>query len=249
MRKKVGELYKDTYPKNTIIHESQGRMDFGVAHYDATTLLRIHDQVRVRKSDHQKTELEVLKRSALILAVTAWESFIEDTVTEQLDKLLKSTSDPAAIPSIFNNIAHEWLEQARSGNKKPPDLILWTADNRKNLVHQSLLRNLNSFHTPNSANTARMFKRYLDVDIVKKWAWKGVSPDEAQKQLDALIKLRGRIVHKGRTIRTYFPRPKDVPREDVQRRSVVKALNLVYNLVDATDRVLGIAPTGTPFSF
>jgi hypothetical protein len=179
-----------------------------------------------------------VKRSALILAVTAWESFVEDTVTEQLDKLLKSTSDPAAIPSIFNNIAREWLDQARSGNKKPPDLMLWTADNWKKLVNQSLLRSLDTFHTPNSANAARLFKRYLGVDIVKKWAWKGVSPDEAQKQLDALIKLRGRVVHRGRVMHPFSPQLKDVRRSDV-----LKALNLVYNLVDATEHALGIAPS------
>ena len=92
-----------------------------------------------------------------------------------------------------------------------------------------------SFNTPNSENTATLFKRYLDVDIVKKWAWQAVSPDKAQKQLDALIKLRGRVVHKGRDL--FRSQSQDVHRSDV-----VKALNLVYNLVYATELALGIAP-------
>jgi RiboL-PSP-HEPN len=248
MRKKVGELLEDAYPSDSVIFQSQARMNFGLARHDPITLLAIHDQGTGRKWGHQKPEFEALKRSALILAVTAWESFVEDTVTEQLDELLKRTSDPAAIPSIFNSIAHEWLDQARSGIRKPPDLILWTADKWKGLVRQSLRSKLDSFHTPNSENTDALFKRYLGVDIAKKWAWQGVSPDKAQKQLDALIKLRGRVAHRGRTIETFW-KSKHVHGQDVQRRSVVKALNLVYNLVDATDRALGIAPRADLISY
>src|SRR6202043_2002826 len=103
-------------------------------------LLEIHDQATGGKAGRPKPELEVLKRSALILAVTAWESFVEDTATEQLDELLKRTTDPAAISSIFNRIADEWL--SRNGARRAPDLINWTADKWKNCVRQSLKRYL-----------------------------------------------------------------------------------------------------------
>jgi hypothetical protein len=72
---------------------------------------------------------------------------------------------------------------------------------------------------------------------VKKWAWQAVSPEKPKKQLDDLIKLRGRVVHKGRTMHPFSPQLKDVRRSDV-----VKALNLVYNLVNATEHALDIAP-------
>jgi hypothetical protein len=111
------------------------------------------------------------------------------------------------------------------------------ADNWKDLIRQSLRSKLDSFNTPNSENTAKLFKRYLNVDIVKKWAWQGVTPDKVQKQLDALIKLRGHVVHTGRT---FFPKSRRS--KEISRRNVVKAINLVYNLVDATEHALGIAP-------
>ena len=141
MRKKVGELLEDAYPSDSVIFQSQARMNFGLARHDPITLLAIHDQGTGRKWGHQKPEFEALKRSALILAVTAWESFVEDTVTEQLDELLKRTSDPAAIPSIFNSIAHEWLDQARSGIRKPPDLIL-TGTGRRPAIQCALVYSL-----------------------------------------------------------------------------------------------------------
>ena len=185
------------------------------------------------KWSQSESQSEALKRSSLILTVTAWESFVEDTVTEQLDKLLERTSDRTAISSIFNGIAHEWLDQNR---RKPPDLIQWTADKWKEIVRQSLYKYLESCNTPNSKNTAEVFKRYLGVDIVKKWARQGVSSDTAQKQLDALIKLRGQVVHRGRKSKI------SLVQSEVKRRDVVKALNLVYNLVYATDFALGIVP-------
>jgi len=241
MREKVGELFQDDYPVLTIIQASTARWDFTAARDDAITLLSIHDQATGRKSGRPKPKLEALKRSALILAVTAWESFIEDTVVEQLDLLLTRASDPAAVSSIFNGVADEWLDSKRSGPKRPPDLIQWTGDKWKDAIRQSLKTALDSFHTPNSENTAKLFKRYLGVDVVKNWTWQAVSPDKAQKQLDALIKLRGRIVHRGRTMLQ-----SSTQQQNVDRRTVVKALNLIYNLVDATERALGVGPEVRP---
>jgi hypothetical protein len=238
MRTKVGGLFQDSYPTKGILQATTARWDFTAARNDAITLLTIHDQETGGKSGRPEPRLEALKRSALILAVTAWESFVEDTLRKELDKLLKTTADPFTISSIFNGIAHQWLESARRGDKKPPDLMQWTGDKWKDAVRQSLSKSLESFNTPNSKNTARLFERYLGVDITKKWTWQRVSSVTAQKQLDALIKLRGRVVHRGKTLLTSLPQAKDV-----RRRDVVKALNLVFNLVDATEHALGIAPT------
>ena len=237
MRKKIGELFMDEYGSR-IVNATVARWDFTAARDDAITLLRIHDQETSGKSGRPEPRLEALKRSALILAVTAWESFVKDILPEEVDKLLKSTSDPSTISSIFNGIAREWLDPARSGVKKPPDLMQWTGDKWKDVVRQSLRKSLGSFRTPNSKNTARLFERYLGVDIIKKWTWQRVSSVTAQKQLDALIELRGRVVHRGKTFLTSPPQA-----ENVRRRDVVNALNLVYNLVDATEHALGVAPS------
>jgi hypothetical protein len=170
MRKKVGELLEDAYPSDAnadsyvILSETRARTDFNAARNDARILLKMHDQATGGKAGRPKPELEALKRSALILAVTAWESFIEDTVTDQLDGLLKRTSNPASILWLFNRIAHEWLDQNRSGKRQPPDLIDWTADNWKGLIRESLRSKLDSFNTPNSSNTSKLFDEYLHVD-------------------------------------------------------------------------------------
>src|SRR5882724_8845910 len=81
MRRKVGEFFQDEYPLLTIIDETPARTDFNAARNHAITLIEIHDDYTEAKAGRPEPKFEALKRSALILAVTAWESFIVDTVT------------------------------------------------------------------------------------------------------------------------------------------------------------------------
>lgn len=243
IRKKVNELFGDWYPplrggSFLLMQETRSRTDFNMARDDAVMLLRIHDRETGRKSGRPKPELEALKRSALILSVTAWESFVEDTVTEQLDKLLKRTKDPVAISHVFNHIAEEWLNRTDNGARRAPDLITWTADHWKDRIRDSLRKSLVSFNTPGSEQVARLFKKYLDNDVSKTWAWHGVTSTAAREQLDQLIRLRGDVVHKGRKLH-----PSSAPHTIVRRGQVIQALNLIYNLVFATETGLGVAPT------
>lgn len=237
MRKRVKGLFRDVYTPLAVITETAARTDFGAAHSDAITLLDIHDEKTGGKSGRPNRELETLKRSALILAVTAWESFVEDTVEERLAALLDASSTPDAMSSVFNAIADEWSDPVRSGRRKPTEFRQWTGDGWKTVITQSLKKHLDSFHTPNTENVRTLFKRYLNIDPVKKWSWQAVSPEKAKAQLDALIKARGSGVHRGKRIH-----PSSPPTKDVDRKTVIKALNLVYNLVHATEAALGVSP-------
>src|SRR5438034_514622 len=122
MRQKIGEFFKDVYPPLTIIQETPARTDFNAARDHAITLIKIHDEYTGAKPGRPKPELEALKRAALILAVTAWESFIEDTLIQQLAERLKKATNPTGIQSAFNSVAAEWLDPARSPKRHGPDL-------------------------------------------------------------------------------------------------------------------------------
>jgi hypothetical protein len=181
------------------------------------------------------------------LAVTAWESFIEDTVTEQVERRLGEASVPSEMPSIFNSVADEWLDPIRSPKRHGPDLIQWAGNGWKALIRDSLTRTLDIFHTPNSENTNQLFKRFLGIAIRRHWSWQAVSTTKACQQLDELIKLRGRVVHRGKRRLPFSLEKPDVSysqtEPDIRRFVVVKALNLVYNLVDATEHALGVSPS------
>lgn len=238
MKKKVGEFFRDVYPDYTVIHETPARTDFTAARDHAITLVTIHDQATGGGKGRPPQELEALKRSALILAVTAWESFVEDSVTDRLEEKLKTATSPGDLQSTFNAAAEEWLDPQRSPRRHGPDLVAWAGEEWKARIRESLRGALETFHTPNTDNTNKLFKRYLGITIKESWSWQAVSPTKAQGQLDKLIKLRGAVVHRGKT-----GHPLSTPASDVGRQVVVDALNLVYFLVYTTEKVLGVSPT------
>lgn len=237
MKKLVRDLYVDEYPPLVVVRETRARTDFSFARNTAITLLSIHDQQTGGGTGRPPPELEALKRSALILTVTAWESFVEDTVTQQLERKLDVAKKPSDLQSIFNHAADEWLDSTRSGVRHGPELSDWAGDGWKQLIRSSLSKTLETFHTPNSENTEKLFKQYLHTPIRQHWSWQGMSANTAQRQLDELIKLRGQVVHRGKTMHPHSPH---LP--DIKRAVVIQALNLVYNLVYTTETTLGIAP-------
>lgn len=241
MRVTIKGFFYDQSPSGVSLVETQARTDFKAARGYAISLIEIHDTITKGKAGRPPTQYEALKRSALILAVTAWESFVEDTVQQQLELRLAATSSPAQMISTFNTVAHEWL--LPDGPKRhPPSLIDWTGDSWKRIIRDSLKAKLEKFNTPNTANVDSLIDRYLQhVSISHKWSWQGVSSAKASKQLDALIKLRGRAVHRGKRMH-----PKSQPEPEMKRQTVENALNLIYNLVAATEKALGIEPRPLP---
>lgn len=237
MKHLVQDLYVDVYPELVVVRETRARTDFSFARNTAITLLSIHDQQTGGGTGRPPPELEALKRSALILTVTAWESFVEDTVTQQLERKLEGANKPSDLQSIFNHVAEEWLDPSRSSVRHGPDLSDWAGDGWKQLIRSSLAKTLETFHTPNSENTERLFKQYLHKPIRQHWSWQGMSANTAQRRLNELIKLRGQVVHRGKTMH-----PHSLHLPDIKKPAVIRALNLVYNLVYTTEIALGIEP-------
>lgn len=240
-KRTISDFYFDSHPPLAIISETPARTDFNAARYHAITLIKIHDEKSGGNQGRPPQELEALKRSALILAVTAWESFVEDTVASELKRKLDTSSKASDMQSIFNAVAEEWLDPERSPKRHGPDLAKWIGDGWKIRVLDSLQKALETFHSPNTEKTNKLFKRYLGITVQDKWSWQGVSSRTAQKKLDELIKLRGRVVHRGKTL---HPMSAKVP--DIKRRTVVDALNFLYKLVSATESTLGISPSVRP---
>jgi hypothetical protein len=238
MKKKVGDYFQDVYPPLVVITETRARTNFAAARSHAITLLRIHDQKTGGGRGRPPQELEALKRSALILAVTAWESFVEDTVVSQLEARLAAARDPTELRSTFDHVANQWLDPQISPKRHGPSLADWAGDEWKTRIRESLAAKIEAFNTPNTKNTNDLFKRYLGISIKDSWSWQGVSADSAHVKLDGLITLRGSVVHRGK-----MAHPASTQLPDVRRKSVVDALNLLYHLVHATERALNVQPS------
>ena len=206
--------------------------DFGLG--DVKILLRFHDSQTGGGKGRPSRELEVFKRAGVILAVTAWETFIEDTLKDQFGAKLNAANSPKDVESTFNSVAQAWLDRDKI---KPPELAQWALDGWKSMLMEKFSGDIEALNTPNSANVRELFKRYLGEDITKAWCWQGVSANAACGRLDALIKLRGGLVHRGREL---FEE-----KASVQRHHVERAIVLLERLVDRTETSLGIRPAVT----
>lgn len=207
------------------------RLNFEFALGDVKILLGLHDSKTKRSKGRPARDLEVFKRAGVILAVTAWETFIEDTLRDQFGDRLRDAQSPQDIQSTFNAVAQSWLER---DELKPPDVAAWTLNGWKTVLGNKLEDDLSALNTPNSKNIRKLYKRYLGEDITQSWRWKRVSSSGACKKLDDLIFLRGKLVHRGREL---FEE-----KASVRRGDVVNATGLLEKLVDRTEEKLGIAP-------
>jgi RiboL-PSP-HEPN len=110
---------------------TNARANFNFFLHDIDTLIRAHDASTGKKQGRAKPELDVFKRSALILLVTAWESFIEDTLKSEFKIRLANAKSPSEIQGTFNAVADAWLKEH---HKNPTDLQEWAGDGWRKMI-------------------------------------------------------------------------------------------------------------------
>src|SRR4029453_7647480 len=91
-------------------------------------------------------DVELFKRAGILLAVTAWESFIEDTIADEFDRRLKAAQTPKDVEGAFHSVAERWL----SRQPRPPELVAWTSDGWKGVMKAQLAQDIDELHTPNA---------------------------------------------------------------------------------------------------
>jgi hypothetical protein len=219
---------------------TNARFNFDFALADVKILLKAHDSVTGRGKGRPARELEVFKRAGVILAVTAWETFIEDTLKDRFQVKLNTAKSPKDLESTFNSVADAWLASHKPKPIKPPDLAKWALDGWKAMLMDRFSEEIEALNTPNSANIRHLFERYLGDDLTKNWRWQKVSSKSACGRLDALIRLRGQLVHRGREL---FEE-----KASVRLNHVVNAITLLERLVDRTEASLGIGPEIVPLA-
>ncbi len=205
-------------------------MNFTNMTEDVQALLQHHDAQLDSARGRPPEKLEVFKRSALILTVTAWEAFVEDAIRVALDQRLEKAKSPEDVENTFNAVAEKWLTAKKDRRPKPEHLMDWTENRWKDVISRQFRGELDRFHSPNSANIRSLSKTYLGFDITKSWTWKRVMARAACSRLDRLIQRRGELVHNSKDV---FEAGGGATRSEV-----VRALALVKSLVECTQRAL-----------
>jgi hypothetical protein len=214
---------------------TEARFTFERSMRDVALLMRLHDE-RIQGVGRPATDLYALKKSAVILAVTAWETYVEDTVLERFASRLAKATTAADVESTFNSVAHGWLQAFHDDGKsvQPTDLVAWSGDGWRTMLQERADVEVRDLNTPNTRNVRHLTKRYLDIDITKSWRWQRTDPGQAQRRLDDLIRLRGQLVHRGRRLFAVS--------HGVSKRDVTRGITTVEQLVRCTDETLGVAP-------
>jgi hypothetical protein len=120
--------------------------------------------VSLLQDSNNNVNTEVIRRSSVVLTVTAWESFIEDILGLHVNHKLDNAKSPADFSSAFNTVADNWYKAIYTHQENRPnqnDFVKWTGDNWKELIREKLHDDLDSLNTPKSKNIRDLSKRYL----------------------------------------------------------------------------------------
>jgi hypothetical protein len=168
-------------------------------------------------------------RAGVILTVTAWETFIEDTVKACVAYRLEHASVPDDVMNTFIGVAQAWLQSPSGGQRglNPQELKKWTGNQWKSLIQEHFDKEISLFNTPKSGNIKNIFRTYAGFNICSSWTWDGVTSDERCSSLDELISKRGALVHRGRTAADTEPLP--------DRDWLIGMITLVEQLAWITD--------------
>ena len=166
---------------------------------EVTRLVEIHKEIAGAKQG-RKSGVEVLNKSAIVLLVACWETFIEEIASVAFNLILKDAPNPYVFPNKVLVLASRDLRKHKDETK------VWelAASGWKRVLRKHrdsiLSKFVSPFNTPNTQNINRLFNDLVGIkNISFDWYWQRMSVSQTKTKLDRLIKLRGQIAHSVRT--------------------------------------------------
>jgi hypothetical protein len=84
---------------------SNSKNSFDLSIQEAESILGFYDELNQNKLNSK--ELEVLKRAGLIIALTAWETYVEDRIEESVQGLLSKSANPQVAKFMTSRLDDE----------------------------------------------------------------------------------------------------------------------------------------------
>lgn len=142
---------------------------------DARNLLLFHSSVRTGRG--RRFREVSLNRAAVVLAIAAWQSFVESSVLHRLEAL-----EPLA----------DWYE----AGGEDPRFKAAQADYAR--IRARVVSAVDRFSTPNAENVRSLFLT-VGFDPYPHWDWSQsklhITPESAVKRLNEWVKVRHAIAH------------------------------------------------------
>ena len=142
-------------------------------------------KMRARLNIHKRSRWEVLNKSAIVLLVACWESFIKDLASPAFDIMLNNASDPSVFPNKVLTLASREL---RDGNDERRVWELagsgWLDvlnQHRKKIINQYV----GKFNTPKPEMIDELFMSLLGIkSISKNWTSQNISAETMSLKLN-----------------------------------------------------------------
>ena len=148
-----------------------------------------------RTSTHG-SDAELLHRTALVLLMACWETFVEDLATSAFDAMLLNPKTPNVFPP-------EVLRLASAGMRSGDDLVVWNLANMgwakvlKKYREKVLKEYVERLHTPGAPQVDKLFAVLIGLKgLSREWEWPRMSRGKSLERLSRLVKRRGEIAHR-----------------------------------------------------
>ncbi len=154
---------------------------------------------------HEKHRVEVLNKSAIVLLVACWETFVEDLAGSAFSILLERAKTHRWIPRKVRAEAAKPLRIS----KNPCDVWKLADGGWKNVLrtHKAGLfkEYIGNLHSPRPSNVNSLYESLLGIrSVSNSWHWQRMRTDQAVAKLEELITLRGSIAHRVAAKRKVF---------------------------------------------
>lgn len=154
---------------------SNSKNSFDLSIQEAESILGFYDELN--KNQLRSKELEVLKRAGLIVALTAWETYVEDRIEESVAELLTGLSKLKVGEFMTSKLSEELKRFHTPNSEKTQKLFV---DYLGVDVHKSW--NWNNFELPK-------IKKKLDELVLKRGEAAHRARDYDASQKPDLIKI------------------------------------------------------------
>jgi hypothetical protein len=148
-------------------------------------------------SPGRKHNVEVLNKSAIVLLVACWESFIEDLASAAFEAMLANAADHTVFPSDVLTHASRALRTDSDTRKvwRLADAGWRTvlADHKAELFKEYI----GKLNTPKPKQVDGLFSFLIGIkSLSATWSWHKSSASHAASKLTELVELRGSVAHR-----------------------------------------------------
>jgi len=194
---------------------------------DIEILMEKHNDATKNYPGRPPREYDVFKRASLILLITGWETYIEDSLKLYFQHRLSSSKDPSDLKSAVIAAAADKMDSTKAD---PKILLHWTGTGWKSVTNEYFLKRVEALNTPDPKNIRSLSKTFLGFDITSHWRWQGSSSANTCRNLRDIIRIRGDLTHRSKELFTN--------KDSLRKKQLVDAINLVDRIVTLTEKTL-----------